>query len=211
MNINAQAKLDSAANSSVNVDSITLDIIENALLNTRFEMDSVLARISLSPVIREQHDAFPMICDAQGRMVVGQFGSYIPGVLETYGDNVHEGDVFVWNDPYACKGSISHNNDWCVMLPIFHEKVLVGFSSMFGHMIDVGGKVPGSMPADAHSIWEEGLRIPPVKIYDKGVLNEGVLAIMLNNTRTPDMDRSDLTALIAGSRTAITRVNVLCD
>ncbi len=211
MNINTQEKIESATSSVGSVDSITLDIIENALLNTRFEMDTVLARISLSPVIREQHDAFPMICDAQGRMIVGQFGSYIPGVLESYGDDIHEGDVFVWNDPYACKGSISHNNDWCVMLPIFHDDVLVGFSSMFGHMIDVGGKVPGSMPADAQSIWEEGLRIPPVKIYDKGVLNEGVLAIMLNNTRTPEMNRSDLTALIAGSRTAITRVNELCD
>ena len=76
------------------VDSITLDIIENALLNARFEMDSVVARISLSPVIREQHDAFPMICDAKGRMIVGQFGSYIPGVLESFGDNIHDGDVF---------------------------------------------------------------------------------------------------------------------
>ncbi len=65
-----------------------------------------------------------------------------------------------------------------------------------------GGKVPGSMPADARTIWEEGLRIPPVRIYDKGVLNKGVLDIMLNNTRTPDMNRADLMALIAGCRTA---------
>ena len=77
---------------------------------------------------------------------------------------------------------------------------------MFGHMVDVGGKVPGSMPFDARSIWEEGLRIPPVKIYEGGVLNEGVLAIMLNNSRTPDMNRSDLMALIAGCRTAAQRV-----
>jgi N-methylhydantoinase B len=193
------------------VDPITLDLIENALMNARFEMDSVVCRISLSPVIREQHDEFPMICDAKGRMVVGQFGSYIPGVLEKFGARLNEGDVFVWNDAYASKGSISHNNDWCVMMPIFHEGVLVGFSSIFGHMIDVGGKVPGSMPSDARSIWEEGTRIPPVKIYEKGVLNEGVLDIMLNNSRTPDMNRSDLSALIAGCRTAGVRVGELCD
>lgn len=193
------------------VDPITLDIIENALMNARFEMDSVVCRISLSPVIREQHDEFPMICDTSGRMIVGQFGSYIPAVLEKYGNDLAEGDVFVWNDPYACKGSISHNNDWCVMMPIYHQETLVGFSSIFGHMIDVGGKVPGSMPADAHTIWEEGLRIPPVKIYAKGVLNDGVLDIMLNNSRTPDMNRSDLSALIAGCRTAATRVGELCD
>jgi N-methylhydantoinase B len=195
----------------VDVDPITLDIIENALINARFEMDQVLARISLSPVIREQHDAFPMICNDRGQMIVGQFGSYIPGVLQKFGDTINEGDVFIWNDPYASKGSISHNNDWCVMMPIFHDHTLVGFSSMFGHMIDVGGKVPGSMPADAQSIWEEGLRVPPVRIYDRGVLVEGVLDIMLNNTRTPDMNRSDMMALIAGCQAAATRVGELCD
>jgi len=193
------------------VDPITLDLIENALLNARSEMDSVVVRVALSPVIREQHDAFPMICDGNGRMVVGQFGSYIPGIVEEYGQDIYEGDIFVWNDPYACKGSISHNNDWCVMLPIFHDGVHVGYSSMFGHMVDVGGKVPGSMPADARSIWEEGLRVPPVKIYEKGVLNEGVLKIMLNNSRTPDMNRADLMALIAGCRTAARRVQEICD
>ncbi|WP_102108682.1 hydantoinase B/oxoprolinase family protein [Oceaniglobus roseus] len=195
---------------SQDVDPIVLDLIENALLNARFEMDSVVVRVALSPVIREQHDEFPMICDPAGRMVVGQFGSYIPAIVEEYTD-INEGDIFVWNDPYACKGSISHNNDWCVMMPIFHEGVHVGFSSIFGHMVDVGGKVPGSMPADAYSIWEEGLRVPPVKIYEKGVLNEGVLKIMLNNTRTPDMNRADLMALIAGCRTAAKRVQEICD
>lgn len=193
------------------VDPITLDIIENALMNTRLEMDSVLMRISLSPLIREQHDAFPMICNERGQMIVGQFGSYVPGVLEQYEDRIEEGDVFVWNDPYACRGSISHNNDWCVMLPIFHHGHVVGFASMFGHMVDVGGKVAGSMPYDARSIWEEGLRVPPVKIYDKGVLNEGVLDIMLNNSRTPHTNRADLMALIAGCRTGAKRVSEMCD
>lgn len=196
---------------SVTVDAISLDIIQNALVNARNEMDSVVKRISLSPVIREQNDAFPMICNAAGHMVVGQFGSYIPGIIEQFTDNINEGDVFVWNDPYACKGSISHNNDWCVMMPIFHDDVLVGYSSMFGHMIDVGGKVAGSMPFDARSIWEEGLRVPPVKVYEQGRLNEGVLAIMLNNSRTPHSNRSDLMALIAGCKVAALRVRELCD
>ena len=193
------------------VDPITLDIIENALKNARFEMDGVVVRIALSPVIREQHDEFPMICNQRGQMIVGQFGSYIPAIVEKFAGNIHEGDVFIWNDPYACKGSISHNNDWCVMMPIFHEGVHVGFSSIFGHMVDVGGKVPGSMPSDSRTIWEEGLRVPPVKIHDRGVLNQAVLDIMLNNSRTPDMNRADLMALIAGCRTAATRVRELCD
>lgn len=193
------------------VDPITLDLIENALLNARYEMDSVVVRVALSPVIREQHDEFPMICNEKGQMIVGQFGSYIPAIVDQFGQDINEGDVFVWNDPYACKGSISHNNDWCVMQPIFHEGNHVGFSSIFGHMVDVGGKVPGSMPSDARTIWEEGLRVPPVKIYENGQLNEGVLAIMLNNTRTPDMNRADLMALVAGCRTAAQRVREICE
>ena len=196
---------------AVAVDPITLDIIENALKNARFEMDGVVVRVSLSPVIREQHDEFPMICNERGQMIVGQFGSYIPAIVEKFQGDINDGDIFVWNDPYACKGSISHNNDWCVMMPIFHQRVLVGFSSIFGHMVDVGGMVPGSMPANARTIWDEGLRVPPVRIYDKGVLNTGVLDIMLNNSRTPDMNRADLMALIAGCRTAATRVRELCD
>ncbi|MES2666138.1 MAG: hydantoinase B/oxoprolinase family protein [Pseudomonadota bacterium] len=192
------------------VDPITLDIIENALKNARFEMDNVVVRIALSPAVREQHDEFPMICNPAGQMIVGQFGSYIPAVVEKFNNDINEGDLFVWNDPYACKGSISHNNDWCVMMPIFHEGVHVGYSSIFGHMNDVGGTVPGSMPANARTIWEEGLRVPPVRIYSKGVLNDGVLDIMLNNSRTPDMNRADLMALIAGCRVAGVRVGELC-
>ena len=103
------------------VDPVTLDIVENALKNARFEMDGVVVRISLSPVIREQHDEFPMICNERGQMIVGQFGSYIPAIVEQFEGDLNEGDIFVWNDPYACKGSISHNNDWCVMMPIFHQ------------------------------------------------------------------------------------------
>lgn len=193
------------------VDPVTLDLIENALLNARFEMDEVLRRAAMSPTIRVQHDEFPMICDALGRMVVGQFGSYIPEVIDRFGGALDEGDVVLLNDPYICKGSISHNNDWLVIVPIFHAGEHVAFASMFGHMMDVGGKVPGSQVADALSIWEEGLRIPPIKIIEGGKLNEAALAICLNNSRTPEMNRSDLLALIAGCNAAARRVAEICE
>ncbi len=193
------------------VDPITLDLIENALLNARFEMDEVLRRAAMSPTIRVQHDEFPMICDARGRMVVGQFGSYIPEVVDRLGGSLDPGDVVLLNDPYLCRGSISHLNDWLVVVPIFHEGEHVAYASMFGHMMDVGGKVPGSQVADARSIWEEGLRIPPIKIVEAGVLNEAALAICLNNSRTPEMNRSDLMALIAGCRAAERRIVEVCD
>ncbi len=128
---------------SIEIDPITLDIIEGALKNARHEMDAVLFRTAMSPVIREQHDEFPMITDPKGRMVVGQFGSYISEMMNSWDDTIEEGDVVLTSDPYKCGGAISHINDWLVLVPIFFEGELVGWSSMFGHQMDAGGPLPG--------------------------------------------------------------------
>ena len=200
-----------AADPAVALDPVTLDLIENALRNARHEMDAVLFRSAMSPVIREQHDEFPMITDPQGRMIVGQFGSYVPEMLAEQAFELEPGDVILQSDPYKCGGAISHINDWMVLIPIFFEGEVVGFSSMFGHMMDVGGPVPGSMPTAATSIFGEGIRIPPIKIYSRGRPNEAALAILMNNTRTPEMNYSDLMAIIAGSRTGEKRVVEICE
>jgi len=192
------------------VDPIVLDLIENALTHVRFEMDEVLRRSAMSSSIREQHDEFPMIADRNGRMVVGQFGSYIPEVVDRFQD-LARGDVIILNDPYLCKGSISHTNDILVIVPIFHEDELIGYASQFGHVLDVGGRAPGTQSADALSVWDEGLRIPPVKLLERGQLNAGVLAVILNNTRVPDIVRSDIMGLVSACTRAEDRVRELCD
>ena len=145
----------------VELDPITLDIIENAMLNARWEMDAVLFRTAMSPGIREQHDEFPMIANLEGKMVVGQFGSFIHGFKEAYDGTIEEGDMFLTTDPYACNGAVSHANDWLLLRPIFKDGRLIAYASMFGHMTDIGGKVPGSLPTDARQIFEEGIRVPP--------------------------------------------------
>ena len=193
------------------LDPITLDLIENALRNARHEMDAVLFRSAMSPVIREQHDEFPMITDAAGRMIVGQFGSYIPEMLAEQAFEFAPGDIILQSDPYKCGGAISHINDWMVLLPVFYQGELIGFSSMFGHMMDVGGPIPCSMPTAATSIYGEGLRIPPIKIYEAGELNRAALDIIMNNTRTPEMNLSDLMAIIAGCRAGERRVIEICE
>jgi N-methylhydantoinase B len=195
----------------IQLDPITLDIIENALRNIRYEMDAVVFRSAMSPVIREQHDAFPMVCTPDGRMVVGQFGSYIAGFIREWRRGIKPGDVFLTSDPYKCQAAISHINDWLVLLPIFYDGELVGWASQFGHTLDVGGPVPGSLPTDATTIFGEGVRIPPVKLFEEGRLNEDVLDLILNNTRTPTMNYFDLMAIVAGCRTAEKRVQELCD
>src|SRR5438094_10374656 len=103
----------------IEVDLVTLDIIESALKNYRYEMDAVLYRTAMSPVIREQHDEFPMICDPNGRMVVGQFGSYIREMMERFDQPLYPGDVILLNDHYLRGGRISHINDFLDLLPVF--------------------------------------------------------------------------------------------
>lgn len=195
-----------AAFDKVAIDPVTLDIIENALRNARVEMDATLVRTAMSPGIREQGDAFPLIADHQGRMIVGQFGSYIGPFLDGYAGTVEEGDLIMLSDPYSVGGAVSHSNDWLVLLPVFKDGRLLAYTSMFGHQSDIGGKVPGSMPIDATSIFQEGVRIPPVKIYKQGVYNEDLIRLIMHQVRTPDWCMADLNALIASCRVASRRV-----
>ncbi len=197
---------DSSPFKTVKLDSITLDIIENALRNARAEMDAVLFRTAMSPGIREQHDAFPMIANNDGKMVVGQFGSFIYGFVQGYEGEIEEGDIFLTNDPYSCNGAVSHLPDWLTLMPIFDRGRLVSWAAMFGHMTDIGGKVPGSLPTDATQIFEEGIQIPPVKIYRKGQLNRDMLELLLRNCRMPHWNRADFDAMIAALRLAERRV-----
>ena len=190
----------------VTVDPITLDIVENALRNARNEMDAVLFRTAMSPGIREQHDAFPLIANEEGKMVVGQFGSFLYGFMQGYEGTIEDGDIFITNDPYSCNGAVSHLNDWLLMMPIFHDGRLVSWAAMFGHMTDVGGKVPGSLPTDAKMIYEEGMIVPPTKIYRGGQLQDELLNILLHNTRMPEWNKSDFFAIIAALRLAERRV-----
>src|SRR4051812_24311038 len=131
----------------VEVDPVTLDLIENGLRNARYEMDEVLFRTALSPGIREQHDEFPLIGDPSGKMVVGQFGLSIPDFLDGFDDTIEEGDVLLTSDPYACGAAISHANDWLVVVPVFEAGPLLGGGGEFGAMADRGGeRAAGAAP-----------------------------------------------------------------
>lgn len=195
----------------VEIDPVTLDIIENALRNARIEMDATLVRTAMSPGIREQGDAFPLIADPAGKMIVGQFGSFIDGFLKTFEGTIEDGDMIFLSDPYSCAGAVSHSNDWLVMLPVFHDGRLIAYTAMFGHMSDIGGKVVGSMPIKAHSIFEEGVRIPPVKIWKKGEYNEDLMKLVMHQTRKADWCQADLNALIASCRVAAKRLGEMAE
>ena len=196
---------------TVEVDPITLDLIENSLKNARHEMDATLFRTAMSPGIREQGDAFPLIADHKGLMLAGQFGSFIQGFLDGYEGDIEEGDVFWLSDPYTCDGAVSHANDWLVLIPIYREERLVGWGAMFGHMTDVGGMVPGSLPTNAISIFQEGIRVPPIKLYRKGEKQDDILKIVLHQCRMPEWAGADLNAIVAACRMAERRVLEMCE
>jgi N-methylhydantoinase B len=196
---------------TVDVDAVTVDIIENALRNVREEMDAVLFRTAMSPGIREQGDCFPMVANRDGKMVVGQFGSFIHGFMEAYDGDLEDGDIILTNDPYMCNAAVSHLPDWIVLVPIFKDGRHMAWSAMFGHMSDNGGMVPGSIPIKAETIYQEGIRIPPTKLYKKGELQEDVLELILHNVRTSEWNRFDLNALVAACRTAAKRCVEIAD
>ena len=195
----------------VEVDTVTVDIIENALRNVREEMDAVLFRTAMSPGIREQGDCFPMVANREGKMVVGQFGSFIYGFMEAYDGSIEEGDVILTNDPYMCNAAVSHLPDWIVLVPVFKDGRHLAWTAMFGHMSDNGGMVPGSIPVKATTIYQEGIRIRPTKLYKKGELQEDLLELILHNVRTPEWNRFDLNALVAACRTAARRCVEMAD
>lgn len=196
------------------IDATTLDIIESTLANTRDEMDRVVETTAISPVIREQSDQFPLIADPMGRMVMGQFGSAIDTIIDNSPfevEDLEDGDVIATNDPYMCAGAVSHTPDMLLLRPIFHENELVGYGSQWGNLMDVGGKTAGSMPVEARTIFEEGMRLSPVKLYKQGEFDSELLETFAHNSRLPAHAEADIKALAAGTKAAETRVQGLCE
>jgi N-methylhydantoinase B len=150
---------------AVDVDVITLDLVENALRNARYEMDEVLFRTALSPGIREQHDEFPLIADPAGKMVVGQFGLSIPDFLDNYAGTIEEGDVLLTSDPYSSRRGDQHAR-WLVVVPFFRGRLVV-WSACSATCTDVGGR-PVLMPTDAKTIFEEGRGHPALQALPAG-------------------------------------------
>ena len=110
-----------------------------------------------------------------------------------------------------CEGSVSHTPDFMILRPIFYDDDLVGYASQWGNLMDVGGTAAGSMPITARSIYYEGTRMPPLKLYDGGTLNEELLRLFCHNTRMPKQVEADIKAIAAGTAAGAARVIELCE
>ncbi len=184
-------------------DPITLEILWRRLISIVDEADGSVARTAFSSLLRDAHDYTCMFTDRFGRELAqgtfatpGQSGAMALGIknlVKKYPAEYYSpGDAFITNDPWALAG---HLNDVCVLSPIFHEGRLVAFTACVFHHSDIGGRVA----SDNHDVFEEGLFIPLVKLYDRGVLNESVLNLIRWNVRTPDEVIGDIRSQIAAN------------
>ncbi len=178
------------------VDPVLVEIVQGTLASVEKEVETAIARTSRSPMIRDAHDFRAGIHDRQLRKLTGRsYSALVHPVARDFPlADMHEGDVFFHNDVYESEGGIGHLPDLCVTVPVFHEGDVVAFVQAFGHHDDIGGAVPGSMPSSATSVFQEGLLVPPIRLWDKGVPNEAALRIMTRNSRMPESLAADLDA-----------------
>jgi N-methylhydantoinase B len=192
-------------------DPVLVEIVAGTLAAIEKEVETSIGRTSRSPMIRDAHDFRAGIHDRQLRKLTGRSYSALvhPVVRDHPIATMHPGDVFFHNDVYLSEGGIGHLPDLCVTVPVFAAAddgtpEVVAFIQAFGHHDDIGGAVPGSMPSAATSVFEEGLMVPPIKLWDRGVRNEAALTIMTRNSRMPDSLAADLdaecSACLAGAR-----------
>jgi N-methylhydantoinase B len=177
-------------------DPVLVEIVEGTLASVEREVETAIARTARSPMIRDAHDFRAGIHDRRLRKLTGRsYSALVQPIARDFPlSTMRAGDVYFHNDVYLSEGGIGHLPDLCVTVPVFHDGEVVAFVQAFGHHDDIGGAVPGSMPSHARSVFEEGLMVPPIKLYDQGVPNEAALRIMTRNSRMPDSLAGDLDA-----------------
>jgi len=188
---------------NIEIEPITFALIRNALDSLVDEMAFTVIQTARSEIVKDVMDFSTAFCDRNGRMMaqgktialhLGAVPDAIETVLSIYGDDIHPEDIIILNDPYM--GGM-HLPDIFMFKPVFYEGELEGFAVSITHHTDVGGRVPGSNASDSTEIFQEGLRIPPLKLYDKGVENDTIIKMIERNVRVPDLVIGDLYAQYA--------------
>lgn len=185
------------------IDPITLEVVRNRLDAIAQEMQDALVRSAYSNIIKEGHDCSAALFDASGEVVaqatalpaqLGVLPTAVRTIIGRFGETAAEGDVFALNDPYD---GGTHLPDIALVAPVLHDGEVVAFAACIAHHQDIGGKTPGSLPTDATDIFQEGLRIPPLKLYAAGVRDDIAHAFIERNVRIPDIVLGDLGAQLA--------------
>ncbi len=196
------------------VNAITLEILGNRLLSVAEEMGATLIKTAYSTNIKERRDCSTAVFDRLGQMIaqaehipmhLGSLLGAVESLLRKYpAVTIQSGDIFMTNDPYS--GGGTHLPDITLVSPVFKNQTLVGFVASLAHHADVGGKVPGSTSGDNTSIFQEGIRIPMVKIANRGNVIQDAIDFIMLNSRTPKEREGDLAAQIAANRVGVKRL-----
>lgn len=190
-------------------DKFKLEVIRNALEMIAEELTLTIIRTGYSNIVRDSLDFSTAICDKHGRtlaqglctpMHMGAFEDALALLIEKETANLRDGDIFIMNDPYEAAGQ--HLPDIYVVKPVYYDSVLQGWAATLAHHSDVGGIVAGSNALGASEIWQEGLRIPILKLYELGHRNNTLVELIKLNVRTPDWVIGDLEAQVAACHTA---------
>jgi N-methylhydantoinase B len=190
------------------LDPISLEISWNGLKSIADECFLTIMRSAFSTNIKERHDHSTAIADAQGRLIVqaenalpihlASMSGLMTFILDQYGDTIEPGDIFIGNDPHVAGGT--HLPDINLATPVFHGDQLICFVANIVHHADVGGAAVGSMSGGLDEIYKEGLRIPIVRLFSKGVLQDDMMRLLLLNMRLPEERKGDLNAQIAAAK-----------
>jgi len=197
---------------------VELEVARNRLESISEEVGSALIRTAYSPNIKDRRDCSSGIYMPDGELIsqaehiplhLGLMPTLIARALEEFGhDNIRPGDVLMTNNPYL---GGSHLPDMCVISPIFIEDQMVAVVANMAHHVDVGGMTPGSMATHSSEIFQEGVRVPTVRLYAEGKLQHEVLNMLLTNIRTADKTRGDLMAQVAANKLGEVRIRELVD
>lgn len=196
------------------IDPISLEIVWNGLKSIADECFLTIMRSAFSTNVKERHDHSTAIADTAGRLVVqaemslpihlASIGGTLTSLLESFRDDIHPGDIFIANDPHVAGGT--HLPDINMVTPVFDGGTRVGFVANIIHHADVGGAAVGSMSGGLDEIYKEGLRIPVIRLFSKGVCDDKLLDLLLLNMRLPEERRGDLNAQISACRLGETRL-----
>jgi len=188
-------------------DHFAFELFKNSLNSIADEMALTIHRTAYSSVVKGSMDYSTAICDASGRMIVqglclplhlGSIPAALAAVLRHYGNDLKPGDVYALNDPFD---GGSHLPDIFIFKPVFFDQRLIAFAATICHHTDVGGRVAGSNAADSTECYQEGLRIPPLKLYESGVANDTLLQIIEKNVRVPVLVQGDIRAQLSACHT----------
>ncbi len=200
------------------LDPIALALVQNRLDHISRQMGWVMTRTARSPIFNQSHDFSCYLADSEGTLIsqadgipihTGGGGFAVRGVLKAWRGRIDEGDVFLSSDPYEAGGN--HLPDWVIARPVFVEGRLAAFACNRAHQSDIGGGAAGTYNSDATEIYHEGIRLPAMKLVEKGVMRDDLWALLKLNSRTPELLDGDVRAMMGSTQIGAERLRALLE